>query len=146
MPDAVHEQCLQAVKTAITGLGLSGLTGGVVIQTAPNAALVALPCVIVTTEGERETFTEGTNVRDDVTYPVRVWIAVREGERETFRPTYLRWREQIARAFHHQPLAGVAEVLVCTVRPLALNTDRRPEYQLLVSGLAIDCTARVPRG
>lgn len=146
MADALHEQCLQAVKTAIAGLSLSGLTGGVVIQTAPNAALVALPCVIVTTEGERESFTYATNLRDDVTYPVRVWIAVRDGERETHRPTYLRWREQIARAFHHRPLAGVAEVHVCTVRPLALNADRRPEYQLLISGLAIDCTARLPRG
>jgi hypothetical protein len=145
MPDAIHEQCLQAVKAGIEALALSGLAGGVAIHTVPDLALVHLPCVIVTTDGERETLADGSNIRDDVTFPVRVWIAAREGERETLRPTYLRWREQITRAFHHQRLTTVSDVFTCTVRPLAISGERKPEYQAFVSGLVVDCAARPPR-
>jgi hypothetical protein len=124
---SVHERCLLAVQTGIQSLDLRGLlSASVVVQELPWARDFlganpkhALPGVIVSPWGsEQMDASQGTNLKDDVEYPVCISIVAANDQRLTAHlGRYLLWRQCMSRAFRNQPLSGVDEVLTCLVEP-----------------------------
>jgi hypothetical protein len=126
-PTSVNERCVLAVQARIRGLRLSDLNAAsVVVQKVPWARdflganpKYALPGVIIAPWGEEQMNpSEGTNLKDDVGYPVLVSIIAADRQRLVADfGKYLSWRERIARAFRNQPLPGVDEVISCSIDP-----------------------------
>lgn len=107
MADSLFKQVLDAVKTAIDGLSLSG-TPTVTVQKQPwspnsvAAGITVCPAV--------EQLGDGTNIRNDVGYGVLVAMCQPSNhDLTTGVETLLKWRQKILRAFHNTTaLAAVA--------------------------------------
>lgn len=152
---AMHERIIQAVVSRIQALTLAetddspGAIGSsqVLAQMIGESDAIALPAVLVTPEEEAETVEVLTNARDDWGYPVRVAIVDRSSANYTAsRPKYLRWREQIGRAFQGQRLAGLTEAFICQITPAKIIDARVGEFQTMVSGLTLRFKVRQSRG
>lgn len=123
--DALQQRILDAVEAGITGLAMPGLSH-VYQKEVPLPAQIEFPCILVTAWNETETPMGGTNERDDFGFPVSVSYLLREAEDEGHKRRTLFWREAVRRKFVSQRLAGVAEVMTCTVEPgpiVALQDD-----------------------
>ena len=67
---------------------------------------------------ENQNPNRGTNIRDDVHYPVMVTILAADNQDlTTNQEQYLKWREQINRAFRNQGLSAVPEIYNVQVSP-----------------------------
>lgn len=117
MPDALHQQCLDATKVILTGLALDGITGNVVEQLLSDDSNLGLPVLRVAIDGEAETIRRLTSASREVGYPVRVELAdavsAPAGER---LPGWTVWRDAIL---------------------LAFAKDRRSEYPATVWGVDV---------
>ncbi|HWA98355.1 MAG TPA: hypothetical protein VG713_07675 [Pirellulales bacterium] len=123
---SVHERCLLAVQRRVRSLALPGLADeSVVVQRLPWARDFVrqpphyeMPGVIVSVWGtEQMNPLGGSNLVDQVTYPVCITIVAADRPYFTGFDVFLWWRERLSRAFRDQPLAGVGEVLNCIVEP-----------------------------
>lgn len=145
---------LTAVKGDIQALNLPGLSAAsVVVQKVPgdraqDLPAVALPCVLIAPHsGETSDPLAGTNLRDDVVYPIRVTIlAADSGDQQFGFQQFLGWRETIRRSFHNQRLTS-SLCFTVQVQPLPI-VDRAAwvERGLFTSGLVLNCYSREPRG
>ncbi|HEX4132481.1 MAG TPA: hypothetical protein VHZ24_20790 [Pirellulales bacterium] len=126
---SVHERCLLAVRRQIRSLELPGLNpASVVIQRLQwsrdftrQPPVYALPGVIISTWGSESMDSEqGTNLTDQVEYPVCVSIVAGDEPYFSGIDIFLWWREQLARSFRNQPLAGIPEITNCVVAPGAI--------------------------
>ena len=148
--DPLHERLLSAVKSRIQLLTLTGLTS-ISLRTvlADSSTLIpSLPAVLIGLVGQ-EVFTPGggSNSHDEIVYPVGVFILAADQHNVTSaRATYLKWREQIARAFHHQALSAVAESKVCFVEGAEIVPLAAWMNGLLASSLVVKCVVRQTRG
>src|SRR5204862_2829651 len=91
--DDVYWRIKQAVAAKIVSLNLEGgdlgngqgtledLRSNVYVQMLPDASNIKFPCVLVTSEGEKEEPTGGTTEHRDMWRPVRVFIADRVSQR-----------------------------------------------------------------
>ena len=121
--DPIHERILDAVQARIQGLALSGVPSGqVYVRKVPWTKETTFPCVQVAPIGvERIQPNQGTNVRDDIGYPVLVVLADTDDQKQqTNRARNLLWRHRVIKAFRSQRLTGVSEVHNCTVEPQAI--------------------------
>lgn len=147
---AVHERCLLAVQARIQGLTLDGLDSDQVIDaTTLEAAAknITWPAVVVCIEDKAESQPQELTSRDDIEYPVRVWIGDRaDAMTKSRRAQYLLWRQQIFRALRHQRLAGVTEVNTIRVEPMPVILYKLPDFQVVLMGLDCLCLSREPRG
>lgn len=145
---------LTAVQTEVQGLRLPGLAPANVIvqkvagdrvQDLPTAAL---PCLLIAPHGsETADPLAGTNIRDDIVYPIRVTIIAADcGDQKFGFQQFLGWREKLRRAFHNQRLTA-SLCFTVQVQPLAI-VDRAAwiERHLFVSALVLNCFSREPRG
>lgn len=145
---------LTAVRADLQALNLPGLSAAnIVVQKVPGDRVqdlpsVPLPCLLVAPHGsESADPLAGTNLRDDIVYPIRVTILAADGTDQQFGfQQYLGWRETIRRSFHNQRLTANLCFTV-QVQPLAI-VDRSAwtERGLFVSGLVLNCFSREPRG
>lgn len=95
----------------------------------------------------------GTNLRDDVMYPIMIQLIDTDGqERFTGMPSYLKWLQQIRRACHARSWPEVEIALYGDVfQSYAEITNtmdvkawkRHPKF---VAGVAVVFTVREPRG
>jgi len=151
---AVHHRCLAAVQSKVRALGLAGLDAdSVLVRKLPIdrglGPQVSLPAVLVTPERETMPPGAGVNLRDDVGYAVAVTLVDRDNQEPSLSANlnqYLRWREQIARAFRHQRLPGVPEIVTCTVEPAGVVGADAWAKNLYVSSLVLRFTSREQRG
>lgn len=150
---AVLYRCLTAARSRIQGLSLSGIANvSVVIRTAPldrhfHSGDVALPGVVLAPVlSEQMSAAAGTNLRDDVGYPIGVFILAADNQTLTPVAAQYKWREQIARAFRNQKLPGVSEVWSCVVEPAAITEPGAWNRNLYVSALILRFFAREVRG
>ena len=129
-PASIYQQILEAVVTKLKALPLGGIAeDSIILRKIPtnrefDRGLLTLPGIIVSPwRGESET--GGTNLRDDVVYPVIVDLVQKSNEdQEENLPRFLLWRERILKAFRHQRLSGVDEVMTCSVEVLSVfNTS-----------------------
>lgn len=114
-----------------------------------GAADVPLPSVLVSPHGpEHMNRLQGTNRRDDVEYPVLVSIVDRDNQDPAAGrlDQYLNWREQIARAFRHQTLAAVPEIIGCWVEPSTIVQPESWMRGFFHSSLLLWFVSREPRG
>ena len=159
MANAILFDILEAVRTDIQALSLAGLAAAnIIIHKVPSTAVAGLPaerfpCIIIAPWG-REVVRAGSNVRDDITYPVVVCIVASEkneieqpqdAQRQNFE-MYLKWRETIRKSFSNLRLTSTLCHLI-TVAPLEI-VDRQAWEQkgLFASGLILNCTQRESKG
>jgi hypothetical protein len=144
--DSVAARCFAAVATRLQLLALPCTANVYDSLYADNKAALQYPCVVLTTDGARDTDEAATNGRDDIGHGVRVLIKdVCFRFDEARRDTYRSWRQAILRAFLNQRLPGVPESVRCKVElgsVAAVATDR-PQ---VVTELTIRCVTREPRG
>ena len=158
---AVIYDMLEEVLAQIQALKLPGLApANVLIQKVISTKVVDMalpegqrfPCILIGPWG-RETFPAGSNVRDDVGYPIAVAIIASEvQEKELARDKqlenfdqYLGWRETLRRAFIGQRLTSTLGQRI-TIEPLDI-TDRAAweQLNLWVSGMVLRIEQRESR-
>jgi hypothetical protein len=156
--DALEEQIIKAVVSRLQVMNFQGTAasaGGIAPssiydQVVPIDKGFVLPALAVTLEGTKETIVAATNQRDDYGWLVNVAIlddsAVLAGDYKSARGKYLRWRQQISRAFMSQRLAGVPDVFNCKVEPAVVVNPKFPQAKYFVSGLGLRFFAREGRG
>ncbi|MBS0207809.1 MAG: hypothetical protein JSS27_02545 [Planctomycetes bacterium] len=154
-PRSVYERCAWQVQAAIRALALPGLRpAAVAIRTLPSLResvgerIPALPAVLVCPLGRESNETlAATNRSDTVGYPVGVAIVAAADQMSADRRSlYLVWRERIVRAFRHQRLAGVDEVLTCVVEPEPVVAAEAWLRNVWHSAVVLRFIAREPRG
>ena len=113
---STHEQIIQAVVQVIQALELVEIGENVIGGSNPGALLKQVngfPCVLVCKTGQ-ETNDGGTNLSDDISYPVVVMIFSRRPPEDTSDDdNWSLWRQVIRKAFISQRLSGVSSVYVC---------------------------------
>jgi hypothetical protein len=152
--ESIHTRCLAAAQARIQLLALDGLPGeSVVIEKLPAgrnlAAGVGLPAVVLSPHRAAMPATAGTNSLDDVHYDVLVAIFDRDNQEPTLQANLDRhflWRQQIARAFRNQRLAGVPEVINAEVEPAEGLLDEAWKRELMTSAVLLRFTSRETRG
>lgn len=145
---------LTAVRIDIQALNLPGLSAANVVMQkvsgdrAQDLPSVPLPCILIAPNScETTDPLAGTNLRDDVVYPIRITILAADGGDQQFGfQQYLGWRETIRRSFHNQRLTS-SLCFTVQVQPLPI-VDRSAWSQrgLFVSGLVLNCFSRESRG
>lgn len=108
---------------------------------------VEYPCIILSNEGVAEALVGGTNSRDDVGYPVVVWMADRNDSGYAERDgLYTLWRQQLIRSVRNWRATGVDEIMTVTVEPQPIYDPKLPAYELVISGFVARGLAREIRG
>lgn len=151
---SVHYRCLDAVRSRILLCDLEDLEdASVIIRQLPSDrgfddGEYTLPGIVISQIGvENQSPTEGTNIRDDVQYPVTITIlAAGNQDLVTNQEKYLKWREQINRALRNQRLTGVDEVYRVTVTPGPITSPNAAWNNYYHSQLIIRCVSREIRG
>lgn len=161
MANAVLFDILQAIRSDVQALNLPGLAAAnVVVQKVPSDRAKDLPaekfpCLIIAPFGA-ETIdpAAGSNLRDDVVYPVLVAVLASEKDeyeqpldQQTKRfNLYLKWRETLRKSFSQQRLSTELCFKV-EVQPLEI-VDRAAwfERNVFSSGLLLKCYSRESRG
>lgn len=101
-----HYDLLTSVKSIIDGLSLSGLTGGTVIQEVATYqdGDQTLPFISISPYGPEKLSNEfGSNVRDEVGYPVLVAIIAKPDVNSL--ETRLGWRQTMRRNLNNHQLS-----------------------------------------
>ncbi len=168
--DSTYNRIKQAIKAKIQSLDFPALTtppgalpaSQVYEMAYPNLNAINVPAVVITEwslkgpikevvhhyGSSRGGIAAGTNLRDDIAYPVVVSIIDRCDPTFTAPlPTYRLWRERIFRALRYQRLAGLPEVY--TVVPLPGSMADWPKadaYHYFVSELEFEAVSRESRG
>ncbi len=153
--ESLHYQCLQAVKTRLQELALSGMDSDNILVheildsrylTKEGSNPTKLPGIIIT-PGGAEQATGGTNTRDDIAYPVNVFIvAARNQTIDTGYKTYLQWRQQCMAALRSQRLSGVSDQFNVKVEPGEIVNRTAWEKNFWASGFTVRFTCRETRG
>lgn len=153
MPSLLHD-ILDAIRADVQALELPGLAAAnVIVQQVPGDRAADLPatkypCVLIAPAGaESLEPNAGTNLRDDVAYPVRITIvaADAQGHDETLAQ-YLAWRQTLRRSFHNQRL-GTSLCFTVRVQPFdIIDKSAWSDRKLLMSSLLLHCHTREPRG
>jgi hypothetical protein len=152
--DSVHYRCLDAVRSKILLCNLEDLAdASVVIRQLPSDrgfddGTYDLPGIVISQIGvENQNPSEGTNIRDDVQYPVTITVlAAGNQDLVTNQEKYLKWREQINRALRNQRLTGVDEVYKVTVTPGPITSPNAAWNNYYHSQLIVRCVSREVRG
>lgn len=159
MANAILWDVLQAVQTKLRTITFAVMSGDTT-QPIVNDAIVIqkslklespprTPGVIVTPPLRMSINpAAGTNQRDDYAYPVLCQIVDKDGgDRSANLHTYLKWREQIARAFQQQTLSGVSDVYIGHATQVDYVDDKLwNRHQWFVGGVELRYFARLTRG
>lgn len=157
---SMQDQVEQAIQAKIQALSLNAVEGPLgsipasrvyyydTAMTDEFLDLLQTPCVVVTPGyGVPETITGVVNARDDVGWPVDVWVIAQfQPRQQNFAPNVKRWREQILRALRFQPLLNVPEVQTVLPEPQAILMWRPPQYGYAWSGMRFRAVGRDYRG
>lgn len=153
---AVHYRCLTAIQSRIQSLTLTGLSSSSVIirklsvdrDNTGDGGSISYPMIVISQVGiETVSPRRGSNVRDDVEYPVPINILAADNQDlVTNQARYLLWRQTIRRAFSDQVLAGVSEVYRTVAEPGPIISPSRFWQNMYHSSLIIRCVSREARG
>lgn len=145
--DAVLDQIMESSIARIQLLNDPWIGNRVYKQVQPSEVNIAMPCCIVSLAGLLETDEGGTNIRDDVGYPLRVDLVDRASpDDKRIIPLVTKARQSIQRAFRQQRLPGVPETYVCRVEPAPIYDPELPAYQIALSSFVLRFVAREVRG
>jgi hypothetical protein len=155
MADSVHYSLMEATQARFQALTLTGIDDASIIiakkidtrtlekdRTAPFRMPGILICA-----GNTEKLQGGTNSRDDIGYPVAVYLFAKDDkDLTTNHDQYLRWREQLIGSVINQRFAGVPEQFRAEVEPGPIIHDGAWLKGLLASAFTIRFTVRRARG
>ena len=170
MADAVFWQILEAVQTLLRSLTFSA-QGSDSVATIEDSAIVIrklkhgdpdkderkrderTPGWIISPGSRISRPPEaGTNIRDDVYYPVLAQLIDKDNfKRENNLQSYLKWLEQAAKVIHSQPMSDVqsAEGIVDIAHAVVTDTVDESmwvKHKQFVGGVEIVAVSREPRG
>lgn len=122
---SIHYVAALAAQAAIRSLALADVdSDNVLVQKVPwdRPANDNYPKIIISTIGT-ETMRKGagTNVRDDVGYPLM--ISIIDKDKQTLEDNHSRnllWRQRIAQGVRNQTLGSIPEIYDCTLEPRAI--------------------------
>jgi hypothetical protein len=143
--DAVLDRCVSAVKAQAQLLNLP-CTQRVYDFIHSDTPLVQYPCIILTTEGARQTDEKRLNGRDDIGHPVRMLVkdlCLKFDEKK--RKEYRKWRQAFFRAYHNQRLPGIIESVMNKVELGEITAASMSEPQMICE-LTVRCITREVRG
>lgn len=152
--DALASRCVDAIEARLAGLVMTTGSG----VSLPNASIfkqviaapdgiITYPCILLTHEGGRESQEGTTTGKDDIGYPINVYVVDRQGvDFKAKRKTWLKWRQQVFRALRNQRLSGVTESLIVKMEPDAVFDPKLPSYQVVILGFTARCVCRETRG
>lgn len=143
---SVLTQCLSAVQAGVQNLNLTNIPNSqIMVAKTPHDSHLSYPAIIITPYfNENIDGKAGTNLRDEIEYPVLVSILAADNrDQQANLSQYLLWRETIRKAFHNKRLTGVEQVLTAYVDPQEI-VDQRAwfENNLYLSGLLIRFTSQ----
>lgn len=144
---AVHWQVLEAAQERVRALRLAEIPDAqVYVKRLPTDRGCTLPAVVLSPV-LIETEAPGTNIRDDVGYPVQVTIVTVGNQDLDVDERELLWRERIAQAFRGQRLPTVAEVYICRWEPGSIiDPNLFHDENLFVSAFTLRFMSREIRG
>jgi hypothetical protein len=147
--DSVMSRVLTAVVTGIEALSLSGITNAnIKRQWRPQAYPGdTYPLVTVCPAPLGESMPSHLTGTDHIGYPVLVSIMdnMNQDIDENLQRNLL-WRERIIKAFRHQGLSSIAEVLTCEVEFHAIVSPTWYAKNLWYSAFVLRFLARQSRG
>lgn len=156
--DAIHYRLLTAIQSRLQGLTFAAETGGGTIASADIVVRkVAIdqedhnpnkPCILIA-PGVRERINHsgGTNIRDEVSYPVGIVVLAKDNRHLTTDiDVHLKWREQIVRALENYRPSAVTEINRVTVDPEAIFPVPQWMRNLLASAVVCQGLAWQSRG
>lgn len=154
---STHMLCMEAIQTQIRALDLSGLDdANVVIVKLPladrvkeQAIVAAYPAILISPFGQEQMDPlAGTNLRDDIGYPVVCSIVAADNQAlQSNLDTYLDWRQSLREEFHNSRLAGaVSTVFNAYVEPGPVVLPSAWFANFWHSSLTIRCISRETRG
>lgn len=150
---SVYGLILDRVVTDIQGLSLSGILSANIVRrdvpTLREGDLPGYPSIVVSQFGTvSQPRNEGTNLRDDVYYPVQVLVIKADNQSQAIGDDYLLWQEKIRQKFINQGLDGLTGACVfdCLFNPRdTINIDQWLK-NLAVGGLVFRFKSREYRG
>lgn len=153
--ESVHYQCLLAVQSVLQALTFSGMNSEnievvkvVDAKTLEKDGALAnrFPGILLAPVGA-ETMLGGTNTRDDIGYPVGVFIMAKD-DKDYFSNTntYTLWREEAIKALRNQRLDDVPEVHLSRIEPAQIIHSGAFGRGLLISSFTVRYIARQSRG
>lgn len=146
----VYERILEQVHSDISGASLTGIKSrNVYLHTSPQKTTGRM-IIVAPTEPERmlSGTKQGTNVRDDIEYPVTVAHIdpANRSQTQENRDRWLSWRQDVSRLFRSDHLTGVDEVIGCTVNYRnAVDSNAWFKANLCVGALVLSFRAREVR-
>lgn len=148
--DDVITRAIAAIVARIKLLTLTDIGDDVFTRPlSDDPTLPTLPCCIVCEEPTPRQFAGGTNIRDDVGYPIQVLFMASTGlGPDAPVGKYRQWFQSAERAFRFQRLAGLTEAYgACTIEPLKTLDPQRPVlYEKMVAGFTVRVATREVRG
>jgi hypothetical protein len=152
---SVHYRALLAAQARIQSLSLEGISSAHIIvrklatdKDIGSGLAVEYPAIVLAQLGiENQPPGGGTNLRDDVEYPVLIAILAADNrDLVANQGRYLKWREQINRAFRNQRLTGVPEVYTVRVQPGPIVSPSSFWQNIYHSSIVLRCVSRESRG
>lgn len=119
---STYGQILDQVVSGIQALSLSGVPSANVVRkkvaTLREGDMPGNPCILVSPTGQvAAPVAEGTNLRDDIYYPVLVLFCKTDNQSQVSDDTYLDWHEKVRKKFNNKPLLAVPCVFTCQINP-----------------------------
>lgn len=157
--DAIHERLMSAIQSRLQGLTFAAMTSpaGSISSSDIVIKKVAIdreghipnkPCIIIApVNREKINHAGGTNIRDEVSYPVGVVIVAADNQQlTTNRAVFLKWREQVVRALENFRPTAVTEINRVTVDPEAIFPVPQWLKNLVASAVVANGVAWQSRG
>ena len=147
----IGNDILTQVQTDVQGLSLTGIVNeNVVIHKVASERdrhMPGLPGIIIAESGAKTIQLTGSNVRDDIEYPVVIiTIAPSNQDQDLNRSRNQTWHEAIISKFIHQHLTAVPSVWKCTINPRDVFDRTSFDRNLDVGGVILRFTSRETRG
>lgn len=120
---AILESILTTVQSEIQDLGLTDIdNASVYVQKVPstrNFQSSDFPAILIAPAGvPKFNKTGGTNLRDEIEYPIGVYIVDADNQNQTLnRDKYLTWYQSIVTKFRMPRLSGVNSIVNSYVAP-----------------------------
>jgi len=152
---SVFYDILGAVQTAIRGLSLTGVSSSNVVllkvaaEHKKDLPDTKYPAVLVAPSASAtEKVLPGTNLRNDIVYPVTVWMVDNDNQSQSSNfDRDLIWRQKILRKFQSNISAftSITTVFDSNTQPLTIVDAPAWSKGLWISGLIINVSSRESR-
>lgn len=153
--ESVHYQCLTGVQTVLQSLALTSIdSDSIEVLKMPDTQVLQaektnptkLPGILICPIGT-EKMTGGTNTRDDIGYPVSVFIVARDDrDLKNNINKYTRWRQLAIKALRDYKSISVSAVHRATIEPAPIIHPGAWSAGLFVSAFTVRYLSRESRG